>query len=256
MQPPLLSDIVYGRKFGMALTLEVVRPPTPSGVGVIALSSGGWNSWPEAGKPDTAEFLERGQTVFIVMHGARPKFGIPEIVQDIRRAVRFVRANAAQYGVHPQRLGLFGISSGGNISLLTASLGGLGDPSAKDPIDRENDQVGAVACFYPPTDFRNYGEPGKIWIPYRPPGEERDDAALAEAYSPVVHFSAAMPPTHIMHGDADELVPIQQGRTAIVRLSELGVAHRFEERPDKGHGWTDMSAEFALCAEWFDRHLA
>ncbi len=255
MQPTILSDIVYGRKFGMALTLDVVLPPTPSGVGVIGLSSGGWHSWPEAGKPQTDEFLKRGQTFIIATHGARPKFGIPEIVQDFRRAIRFVRAHADQYGMDPRRLGLFGISSGGNISLLTAAQGGAGDPEAKDPVDRESDRVGAVACFYPPTDLRNFGEPGKIWIPYRPPEETRDDAALAEAYSPVVHFTSEMPPTLIMHGDQDELVPMQQGRVAIQRLSELNVPHHFEERPGKGHGWADMSVEYAVCAEWLDRHL-
>src|SRR5580704_11010208 len=96
-----IPDVIYGRKFGMALTLDIVKPPNPSGLGILALSSGGWQSWPEMGKPQTSEFLKRGLTVFIASHGARPKFGIPEIVQDIRRAARFVRANAASHGVDP-----------------------------------------------------------------------------------------------------------------------------------------------------------
>jgi acetyl esterase/lipase len=249
-------DIVYGRKFGMGLLLDVVSPSNPSGVGVIALSSGGWKSWPEVGKPEATEFLKRGQTIFIVSHGARPRFGIPEIVLDIRRAIRFVRAHAVEYGVDPRRLGLFGISSGGNISLLTAAQGGPGDAKAEDPIDRQDDRVGAVACFYPPTDLRNFGEPGKIWIPYRPPEETRDDATLAADYSPVVHFTQAMPPVMIIHGDADKLVPVQQGRAAAARLKELGVEHSYDERPGKDHGWPDMSADHAPCAEWLDRHLA
>jgi acetyl esterase/lipase len=250
-----IPDVVYGRKFGMALTLDIVKPQKPSGVGVLALSSGGWQSWPEMGKPQTDEFLKRGQTVFIVMHGARPKFGIPEIVQDIRRAVRFVRAHAAAHAVDPRRLGLFGISSGGHISLLTAAQGAAGDPGARDPVDRESDRPGAVACFYPPTDFMNFGETGKVWIPYRPPGETADDATLAKACSPVTHFTAAMPPTLIIHGDADKLIPVQQGRVAAARLRELGVEHRLEVRPGKEHGWPDISAEYALCADWFATHL-
>lgn len=255
MSPITIPDIVYGRKFGLALTLDVVRPEKPSGVGVLALSSGGWRSWPEAGKPCTGEFLKRGQTVFIVTHGSRPRFAIPEIVGDIRRAVRFVRAHAAEHGVDPARLGLFGISSGGNVSLLTAAQAGAGDPAAQDPVDRESDRVGAVACFYPPADFLNFGEPGKVWLPYRPDGATDADAVLARAASPVHHFTAAMPPTFIVHGAADKLIPVQQGRAAAARLRELGVEHRFEERPGRDHGWDDMSAEYALCAEWFDRHL-
>jgi len=255
MNSSTIPDVVYGRKFGMALTLDVVKPEKPSGTGVLALSSGGWQSWPEMGKPGTVEFLERGQTVFLVTHGAKPRFSIPEIVQDIRRAVRFVRAHAAEHAVDPTRLGLFGISSGGNISLLTAAQGGAGDPEAKDPVDRQGDRVGAVACFYPPTDFLNYGEPGKVWVPYRVAGDTADDATLARAWSPVTHFTAAMPPTLIMHGDADVLVPIQQARAVTARLRELGVEHHLEVRPGREHGWPDMSAEYALCADWFDRYL-
>jgi len=251
-----IPDVVYGRKFGMALTLDIVKPEKPSGIGVLALSSGGWRSWPEMGKPGTAAFLKRGQTVFIVMHGSRPKFGISEIVQDIRRAVRFVRAHAAEHAVDPDRLGLFGISSGGNLSLLTAAQGGDGDPVARDPVDRLSDRLGAAACFYPPADLLNYGEPGKLWLPYRAADETADDATLARAASPVAQFTAAMPPTLVIHGDADKLVPIQQGRTVCARLQELGVESRLEERPGKEHGWPDMAAEYALCADWFAQHLA
>ncbi|CAN5778742.1 alpha/beta hydrolase [soil metagenome] len=257
LHPPISSsvipDVVYGRKFGMALTLDIVKPEKPSGVGVLALSSGGWRSWPEMGKPETAEFLKRGQTVFVVSHGAKPKFGIPEITHDILRAVRFVRARAHEHAVDPRRLGLFGISSGGNISLLAAAQGGSGNAGSPDSVDRQEDRIGAVACFYPRTDFRNFGEPGKIWIPYRPAEEKGDDTGLAEAYSPVAHFTAAMPPVLIIHGEADAQVPIQQGREAIARLDELGVEHRFEVRPGKGHGWGDMTDDYALCAEWFEK---
>jgi len=250
-----IPDVVYGRKFGMGLMLDIVKPGKPSGVGVLALSSGGWRSWPEMGKPDPAEFLRRGQTVFLVMHGSRPKFGIPEIVQDIRRAVRFVRAHATEHGVDPARLGLFGISSGGNVSLLTAAHGGDGDPSAKDPVDQVSDRLGAVACFYPPADLLNYGEPGKLWLPYRAADETADDLTLARDASPVAQFTAAMPPTLIIHGDADKLVPIQQGRAACARLRELGVTTRLEECPGKEHGWPDMAAAYAHCAAWIDEHL-
>jgi acetyl esterase/lipase len=166
-----------------------------------------------------------------------------------------VRANASEYGVDPERLGIFGISSGGNISLLTAAQGGAGDANAADPLDRESDQLGAVACFYPPTDFRNWGEPGKLHIPYRGPEETADDAALAELYSPVAHFTKSMPPAFIMHGDKDASVPMQQAHVAIARLKELGVEHHLEERPGKEHGWPGMGPEYALCAEWLQKHL-
>ncbi|CAN5525945.1 hypothetical protein BH10PLA1_BH10PLA1_19610 [soil metagenome] len=255
MSTKSLPDVIYGRKFGMALTLDIVKPQSPSGVGVIALSSGGWKSFPEMGKPGTEEFTRRGQTVFVVCHGSRPRFAIPEIVADIRRAIRFARFHAGEHGVDPDRLGLYGISSGGNISLLTAAQGGDGNPAAEDPVDRQSDRVGAVACFYPPTDLANFGEPGKVWVPYRLADETASDAELAKTYSPVTYFTPAMPPTLLIHGDADVQVPIQQSKTAIERLTALGVKNRFETRLGKAHGWPGIAQDNELCAEWFDTHL-
>ncbi|MFA4944814.1 MAG: hypothetical protein WC789_08960 [Lentisphaeria bacterium] len=65
-----------------------------------------------------------------------------------------------------------------------------------------------------------------------------------------------MPPPLIIPGDAETLTPIQQGRAATARLRELGVEHRSEVRPGKGHGWPDMAAEHALRADWFATHLS
>ena len=250
----MITDVVYGRKFGMALTMDIVKPQRPSGIAVLGLSSGGWESFPQAGKPDPAEFLQRGQTFFTVMHGARPRFGVAEMVADIRRAIRFIRTHAAEYGVDGQRLGLFGISSGGHLSLLTAAQGGDGDPQATDPVDRVSDRVQAVACFYPPTDMANWGAAGKVFA--FPPSDRHDNSvATARACSPTTHFTKAMPPTLIIHGDADELVPLQQAHQAVARFQALGVEHRLVVRPGKGHGWPDNAPDNALCAEWIDAHL-
>ena len=255
MQSSVINDLVYGRKFGLALTLDIARPAEPTGVVVLGLSSGGWQSWPEAGKPDPAEFLRRGQTFVTVMHGGKPRFGVSEMVADIRRAIRFVRHHAAEFGVDPNRLGLFGISSGGHLTLLTAAQGRDADLGTADSVDRLSDRVGAVACFYPPTDLANFGVAGKVWIPFPQPGADSEDAVVARAISPVTHFTRAMPPTLIIHGQADQLVPWQQAQQAVTCLRGLGVEHHLESRPGQGHGWPDMAAEHALCAAWLDDHL-
>src|SRR5438093_10828554 len=92
-------------------------------------------------------FLERGYTVFAVVHGSQPRFIIPEIEQDIHRAVRFVRHNAAKWHVSADHFGITGASAGGHLSLTMGTQGKAGDPDSKDPIDRESSAVEAVACF-------------------------------------------------------------------------------------------------------------
>src|SRR5690606_20315882 len=85
------QDIIYGRKFGTALTMDVFTPAKPNGAAVIVCISGGWVSNHEQINPAFAfTLLNRGYTVFAVVHGSQPKFTIPECIEDINRAVRYI----------------------------------------------------------------------------------------------------------------------------------------------------------------------
>lgn len=262
------SDVVYGRKHGVALTLDVFQPTaTNNGVGLIAVVSGGWYSAHEAINPAFYRpFLDRGYTVFAVVHGSQPKFIIPEIVQDLHRAVRFIRHEATRFGVTPERLGIFGGSAGAHLSLMIATRGGPGDPQAKDPVDRASSAVQAVAGFFPPTDFLNYGAPGrdalrsgalKNFLGAFGPRAESDAEwpAYAREISPVYAIGSNMPPTLLIHGDADQLVPLQQAELFIERARQMGATVRLIVREGKGHGWPDLVRDLELFADWFDAHL-
>ena len=160
------EDVIYGRKFGMALTMDVFQPAQPNGCGLLFLVNGGWLSSKATPlmvtiRPDDYRvYLERGYTVFAVVTSSQPKFAIPELMEDVQRAVRFIRANANKYGVRPDRLGVLGSSSGGHLALSIATRGGPGKADSTDPVERESSAVQAAACFFPPTDFLNYGGPG------------------------------------------------------------------------------------------------
>ena len=115
------EDVIYARKFGTALTLDVFQPARPNGAGIIAVMSGGWFSGHDSIKAaNFAPYLERGYTVFAVVHGSQPRFIIPEITQDMHRAVRFIRHHASKYGIDPNKLGVTGGSAGGHLSLTPA----------------------------------------------------------------------------------------------------------------------------------------
>ena len=81
-------DVVYGRKHGMALTMDVFTPKAnANGAAIVWVVSGGWFSNHDAintGPID--ELLKRGYTVFAVVHGSQPRFTIPEVVKDMNRA--------------------------------------------------------------------------------------------------------------------------------------------------------------------------
>jgi len=264
------EDVIYGRKYGTALTLDVLQPAKPNGYGIIFMISGGWYSDHDAisgaYRPFYLTFLDRGYTVFAVVHGSQPKFTISEIVPDIHRAIRFVRHNAAKYGVNPNKFGISGASAGGHLSLTMGTQGGPGDPNARDPIDRESSAVQAVACFFPPTDFLNYGKPGEdavgvgILKDFKGAYGPRSDTAegrqkLGNEVSPTYFVTSNLPPTLIVHGDADKLVPIQQSELFVKRAGEVGANARLIVKPGKEHGWANIEADVPPLANWFDEHL-
>src|SRR5207245_7185856 len=117
--------VIYGRKYGTALTMDVFTPKTDAnGAAIIFVVSGGFYSSHDAINVNAVKpFLRRGYTVFAVVHGSQPRFQVPEIVQDMNRAVRFMRFHAKEYGVDPTRFGVTGASAGGHLSLMLGTAG-------------------------------------------------------------------------------------------------------------------------------------
>jgi len=260
------QDVIYGRKFGTALTMDVFTPEKPNGYGIIWVVSGGWFSAHEAIPANFPYLLDRGYTIFAVVHGSQPKFTITEIVPDMMRSVRFIRHNAKKYGINPDKIGVSGGSAGGHLSLTLGTQGGPGDPKAKDPVDMESSAVQCVACFFPPTDFLNYGQPGGDGVGFgilkgfkAAFGPEADTAEgrakLGRAISPIYFVHSNQAPVLIIHGDADTLVPIQQARVFVEKCKQLGDVAKVSVRPGKGHGWLDWQGDMKEFADWYDEYL-
>ncbi|WZP00951.1 alpha/beta hydrolase [Isosphaeraceae bacterium EP7] len=273
------EDVIYGRKFGTALTMDVFKPKEkPNGAAVIFVVSGGWySSHDNINLAFLAEPLKRGYTVFAVVHGSQPKFTIPEVVADMNRAVRYIRYHAADYGIDGDRIGVMGASAGGHLSLMLGTAGGDGDPKAKDPIDQASSKVQAVACFFPPTDFFNYGKPGEdalgrgVLASFRAPFDFReldpkinafvsivDEAKLKEIgkqISPAYQVTPDDAPSLIIHGDADKLVPIQQAELIVAKFDEAKVPAKLVVKPGAAHGWAGIDKDVSTLVDWFDEHL-
>jgi acetyl esterase/lipase len=273
------EDVIYGRKFGTALTMDVFTPKKDAnGAAIIIVVSGGWFSDHGAINPGFADvFVKRGYTVFAVVHGSQPKFTIPEAVGDMNRAVRFIRHNAKKFHIDPDRIGVTGGSAGGHLSLMLGTGGKEGDPKAKDPVEQASSRVQAVACFFPPTDFLNYGAKGEIalgtgklaWLkaPFQfkefdnkskafvKVTDEKKILEIGRQVSPIYHVSKKSAPILIIHGDKDKIVPIQQAEIIIAKLKEAGVPAKLVTKEGADHGWPDIGKDASTLADWFDKHL-
>jgi len=273
------ADVIYGKKYGMALTMDVFAPTkNANGAAVIAVVSGGFVSRPEMIQPIFyAELVKKGYTVFAVLHGSQPKYTIPEIIGDLNRAVRFIRFHAKDYRIDPQRIGIVGASAGGHLSLMQGTAGDQGDPRAADPVERISSRVQAVACFFPATDFMNFGEPGRehygdaVGLPFRSAFDyhEFDKSqgrfiritdkeklrSISRQISPTTHVTAESAPALIIHGDKDTLVPIQQSHLIMAKFKEKGVPAKLIVKPGAGHGWLGMEKDVPAIVEWLDTYL-
>ncbi len=276
------TEIIYGRKDGMALSMIEMSPKEHAkGKAVLSLVSGNWISGfsHEAGyERQAVTMVNAGYTVFLVMHGSQPRYAIPDEISDIKRAVRFIRYNAKQYNVDADHIGITGSSSGGHLSLMAALSDDKINTTASDPVDRVSSRVQAAAVFFPPTDFLNWGQQnsGQDIEKLRRFGvagafdfktltastgmyEHITDTAMirkiAMEISPVNSVSPDDPPVFIAHGDADQLVPLQQSESIIQKLKEAGVPNQLLIHPGGGHGWKNNDVEEREFAKWFDKYL-
>jgi acetyl esterase/lipase len=262
------DGVVYGERHGHDLTMDVIRPNHPNGLGVALMVSGSWKS-SGPGSTSTwmmAPVLRRGYTVFAVCHVSQPEATVMEIIEDVSRGVRFIRHHADRYGIDPDRIGATGGSAGGHLSLMLATRGGPGPADATDPVDRESSAVQAVAIFFPVTDLLHLGKstenpgdggPPKSYVKAFGP-QATDMAAwqqIGRATSPIYHVTSGLPPILIYHGDADTLTPLEQSEWFRDRAREVGRDVELVVHPGGQHGWLTIVLDIRKFADWFDRHL-
>ena len=282
--PYTKNETIYGRKDGMALTMTVLTPKKKvNGKAIIYVLSGNWISSErmlDAFSERTGLYIDAGYTLFGVMVGCQPRYAIPDEIEDLKRAVRFVRYHAANYKIDPDRIGITGSSSGGHLSLMIATSDNVINPKSKDPVDKVSSRVQAAAVFYPPTDFLNYGKANtfsqvsqaglafmglagafdfkvfsdstRTYVSITDMEKKRE---IAKEISPITHVSSDDPPVLIIHGNKDFVVPMQQSESIIARFKEMKVPCHFIMREGGAHGWPNRDVEEKNFIDWFDKYL-
>lgn len=257
-----IADHIYHKNAGAAFTYDVFKPKQPNGIAMIWMVSGGWVSDHNGINIQMAELAcSKGVTLFQVVHGAQPRYKMGEILDQVHRAVKDIRVNAKQWGVNPQKFGVSGGSAGGHLSLMIGTQGGV--PVGSDVLLKTSSEVQSVAVFYPPTDFLNYGKEGTaafknpllvgaygatFGIDTKSPEDKL--SAIGKLYSPATYISAKTPPTLLIHGDKDLLVPIQQSQWFKSKLDAENVKNDLVVVPGEGHGWKDMIPQLNQILDW------
>ena len=279
-----IDELIYGRKDGIALTLLHIKPRIKSNNKTIVwVIAGSWfSSYQQAERTirPSAMFLDKGFTIFLVILGSQPRYAIPDEIEDLKRAIRYIRYNAKKFEINPAKIGITGGSAGGHLSLAVAMADEKIDSMAQDPVNRVSSRVQAAAVLYPPTDCLNWGGQGfsfinnksiqiangifgaldfTKWNELTATYDHITDSSarnkIAREMSPIYYVSPDDPPIFIIHGDADKTVPLQQSETFVARLKQEGIQNKFIIKKGGIHNPNTMMPEFLDFADWFDKNL-
>lgn len=268
-------DVVYGMVSGLALLLDVHRPQEPNGHGIVFVCGCGWRTLLSLDASPLKEsqpfkvlgipLVEAGYTVFSVNHRATPRFKYPAAVEDVQRAVRFVRHHASEYAIDPERIGAAGGSSGGHLVSMLGVLDGHGNLDDASPIDRESARVQCVVAWAAPADMLLMQHRGAavsfLGVVAAPDADPNSiERKRVEEASPISHVSPDAPPFLLIHGDADPVVPFEQTEMMVEALKGAGVEVELLRVPGGGHGPTfggvaDPPDYIGAMIGWFDQHL-
>lgn len=253
------KNVVYGMYAGLALLMDVHYPEQPNGYGLIYIRGSGWHAPTPYGTRQLkrnsvhAVFLDAGFTVFSVNHRGTPRFKYPAAVEDVQRAVRFIRHNGQRYGIDSVRIGAYGHSSGGHLVSMLGVLDGNGDPDDSDPVNRRSAKVQAVVARAGAFDFANLKTDAgaSALIDFLGTTSDPNGLSTYRMASPITHVTIDDAPFLLIHGDADPVVPIEQSELMLQTLMKNGVPAKLRRIAGGGHSAFDA----AEAGRWLTLHL-
>jgi acetyl esterase/lipase len=178
-----------------------------SGAAIIVCPGGGYGRLAPHEGHDVALWLNRlGVTAFVLKYRLGPRYQHPAMLRDAQRAIRTVRARAAEWKVDPQRIGIMGFSAGGHLASTAATHFDDGKPQAGDPIERASSRPDLAILGYPViTMTRPFTHSGSL----KNLLGENPDPQLVELLSNEKQVSAGTPPTFLFHTVDDGGVPVE-----------------------------------------------
>jgi acetyl esterase/lipase len=259
----LLRDLAYvpdgheRQKLDLFLPERKAEGPLP----VIVWIHGG--AWREGDKwPCLADrFPTRGYAVASINYRLSGDAPFPAAIEDCKAAVRWLRGHARDYNLDPERIGVWGASAGGHLAALLGTSGDVKELEGKGGNLDQSSRVQAVVDWYGPTDFLQMGG----WHDRAASPESRfiggalqeHKEAVARA-NPLTYLGKDAPPFLIMHGDADETVPLGQSELLAEALKKAGAKVVFKKIRGAGHAdpafWRDIENSL-LVRRFFDEHL-
>jgi acetyl esterase/lipase len=268
------NGVVFGHGGGRELRCDVFTPPagTSNGVGVLLVHGGGWVEGDRSQLRGYGILLGRlGYTCVASEYRLSGEAKWPAQLHDVKTALRWMRANATTLGIDPRRIAVSGNSAGAHLALMLAATPAHPDLEGDGGHAGEATDVTACIAFYAPTDLgaTHTAEESKRTVPggALPTlsaavayllGEDLSAGRVAKA-SPITYASADFPPTLLITGNRDEIVPAGESERMYRALTKAGATTELHIYAGAPHAF-DAQAAFgrqcgAIMALFLERHV-
>jgi acetyl esterase/lipase len=254
--------VEFGTGGETTLHMDVARPENAPGrlPCIVVIHGGGWRGGNyKVHVPQIFEFAKQGYVAATVQYRLAPAGRWPAQIEDVKCAVRFLRANAEKYGIDKDRFGAVGFSAGAHLSML------LGVMDTKDGLEGnggsagESSKVQAVVSYFGPTDLSQKDFPANVnAMIYDFLGGLPDEKAEAfKAASPVTYVDKDDAPILHYQGTKDVLVPYNQAYLMADAMTQAGIPGRIELLVGANHGWggAELLRTMAGTTAFFKEHL-
>jgi acetyl esterase/lipase len=255
-------DIEYGNADGTSLKLDLYSPenlsaPTP---GLVLFYGGGWRQGRKDQLREYAQyFAQHGYVVATPQYRLKTEGQWPKSIQDAKCAVRWMRAHAVENKVDPDRIGVMGNSAGAYLALMVGYTPGIDRFEGDSGWSEESSAAQAVVDIYGPVDFTEPERRDHDLVVKYMNGFYEDNVERFEAASPIRYVDEDSPPTCVIHGTVDMLVPVHQSDWLVEALQEHNVPHLYSRIDGWPHAM-DIARDVnehtrALILHFFDEHL-
>jgi len=262
--PALISipDIPYRIIGSERIRLDMLYPAVPSPAPmpvIIFIASEQWNVDQRKLNP-TAYLAEMGFFTISISHRLSTQAQFPAQIEDAKAAVHWVRSHAESCYLDPHHIGVWGISSGGHLAALLGTSAGITDLEGGTVLGEDASSVQAVATMASPIDLtcsdRGLGQndsPCALLLG----GPVEDRLELAQKANPLTHIRSNVPPFLVIHGEQDDVVPIEQSELLVRGLAGAGVDVTLARLHCEGHTLSPKASLHAqqMVADFFLTHL-
>ena len=250
------KNVRYGDAGKRPLRLDLYSPkvlaqPVP---GLIFIHGGGWkHGKKEDYRPYGLTFAQKGYVVASVQYRLSGEARYPAAIHDVKAAVRWMRSHAESIGVDPDRIGVAGGSAGGHLAMMLGYTSGVSTFDGNSGHEGVSSRVQAVVNIYGPTDltteFARQRSSGSLLRGFFG-GTYDEKSSLYEQASPIRYVTPDDPPTLVLHGTIDDVVPINQADLLAAKLQETGVPYIYDRLPGWPHAM-DLAYPVNERCVWF-----